>query len=64
MEGCKQRDMDGARFRNVTVMQRRECGFVVFSGCGSIPPLLHITMCEWRILIARPDQSMNTHPPA
>jgi hypothetical protein len=35
-----------------------------FSRCGSIPPLLHITISEWRVLIARPDQSMNTHPPA
>jgi hypothetical protein len=35
-----------------------------FSRCGSIPPLLHVTISEWRVLIARPDQSMNTHPPA
>jgi hypothetical protein len=35
-----------------------------FSRCGSIPPLLHIAIYEWRVLIARPDQSMNTHPPA
>jgi hypothetical protein len=35
-----------------------------FSRCGSIPPLLHNTICERRALIARPDQLMNTHPPA
>jgi hypothetical protein len=34
-----------------------------FSRCGSIPPLPHIAIYEWRVLIARPDQSMNTHPP-
>jgi predicted acyl esterase len=35
-----------------------------FFTCGSIPPLLYITICEWRVLIARPDQLMNTHHPA
>jgi hypothetical protein len=39
-------------------------GLSFFTRCRSIPAPLHIVICEWRVLICTPFQSMDTHPPA